>query len=238
MRLARYLPALLLLTLAGPAGAAVDLSKIDRTVPKEPAYQSKSPRYCLLVFGPEALTRVWLVLDGDRLYVDRNGDGDLTQEDEHVAVSYTKDNEGQSAQIEVGKIAAKAGVPPNTQLTLSWSSRRTRIYCEAEGRPWQRAGLDASGELQFSSQAKTAPIVHFYGPLSLSPDEPYTLERGGKATEFYLLVGTPGLGKGTFACMGYQDVPKDLHPVAEITFPAKNAGAAPIAAKVVFDKRC
>ena len=62
-------------------GYATDLSKIDRTIGKEPAYQSK-PKYCLVVFGPEAKTRVWLVLDGDVLYVDRNGDGDLTANDE------------------------------------------------------------------------------------------------------------------------------------------------------------
>ena len=41
-------------------------------------YQSKSPKYALLIFGPEARTRIWLVLDGTTLYVDRNGNGDLT----------------------------------------------------------------------------------------------------------------------------------------------------------------
>src|SRR5262245_7872130 len=64
---------------------AADLSKIDRKIGKEPAYESQSkPKYCLVVFGPEAKTRVWLVLDGDVLYVDRNGDGDLTGEDERI----------------------------------------------------------------------------------------------------------------------------------------------------------
>jgi hypothetical protein len=60
-----------------------DLATIDRTIPKEPAYQSE-PRYCLLVFGPAARSRVWLVLDGDLLYVDRNGNGDLTEAGERV----------------------------------------------------------------------------------------------------------------------------------------------------------
>ena len=62
MRLAGLfvVPAALLLW-SGAAGAA-DLSKVDRTIKKEPVYQSK-PKYCLLVFGPKADTRVWLVLD-------------------------------------------------------------------------------------------------------------------------------------------------------------------------------
>lgn len=54
-----------------------DLSKIDRTIQKEPAYQGK-PGYLLLVFGPKAEHKAWLVLDGNTLYVDRYGTGDLT----------------------------------------------------------------------------------------------------------------------------------------------------------------
>ena len=62
---------------------AADLTKIERRLDKEPAYQTK-PKYCLLVFGPEATTKVWLVIDSDTLYVDRNGNGDLTEKDERV----------------------------------------------------------------------------------------------------------------------------------------------------------
>src|SRR5262245_16073774 len=79
-RLALLIAALLFAT---PLVAA-DLTKIDRRIGREPAYQSQ-PHYCLLVFGPEVKTRVWLVHDGDTLYVDRNGDGDLTGAGEKVA---------------------------------------------------------------------------------------------------------------------------------------------------------
>ncbi len=68
---------------AGPAGA--DAPKIDHTIGKEPVYQTKAPKYGLLVFGPEGKGRVWLVLDGDTLYVDRNGNGDLIDPGEKVA---------------------------------------------------------------------------------------------------------------------------------------------------------
>jgi hypothetical protein len=50
---------------------------------KEPKYASQ-PQYLLLAFGMKADAKIWLVLDGDRLYVDRNGDGDLTQKGEVV----------------------------------------------------------------------------------------------------------------------------------------------------------
>src|SRR5438552_9464127 len=42
------------------SAASADLATVDRALTKEPKYQS-APRYCLLVFGPEAKTRVWLV---------------------------------------------------------------------------------------------------------------------------------------------------------------------------------
>src|SRR5690242_7531736 len=70
--------AVLSLLLAPLAPAADDLAAARRRPVREPAYESGSPRYCLLVFGPEAATRVWLVVDGKYLYADRNGNGDLT----------------------------------------------------------------------------------------------------------------------------------------------------------------
>src|SRR5436305_5556218 len=82
------LTAALLMTGACPTRVA-DLAKIDRIIAKQPAYQSKHPRYCLLVFGAEAKARVWIVLDGEDLYVDRNGDGDLTEPGERVRAQGT-----------------------------------------------------------------------------------------------------------------------------------------------------
>jgi RNA polymerase sigma factor (sigma-70 family) len=63
-----------------------DLAQIDRTIAREPTYQS-TPQYGLLVFGPQAATRVWLVVDGDTLYIDRKGNGDLTDPENRVVSS-------------------------------------------------------------------------------------------------------------------------------------------------------
>ena len=78
MRLAPWSLTLAAIALLSGSAEAVDLRQIDRTIRKEPVYQSKSPQYCLLAFGPEANVHVWLVIDGDALSVDRNGNGDLT----------------------------------------------------------------------------------------------------------------------------------------------------------------
>jgi len=63
---------------AAAGGPTADLAKIERQIGKEPAYKGK-PGYLLLVFGSDAKHKVWLVLDGDTLYVDRQGTGDLSQ---------------------------------------------------------------------------------------------------------------------------------------------------------------
>jgi hypothetical protein len=84
------------LTVLSGISAAEGPGKIDRTIGKQPVYASKNPKYCLLVFGPKAETRVWLVLDlaydplkekpgkNDSLRADLNGDGNLTGAGERI----------------------------------------------------------------------------------------------------------------------------------------------------------
>jgi hypothetical protein len=69
------------------------LKTIPRTVGKEPTYQF-SPRYALLAFGSRATFRVWLAFDGDTLYVDWNGNGDLTEPGKHLKASRWPFDEG------------------------------------------------------------------------------------------------------------------------------------------------
>jgi len=82
---ARFLCAHLVACLIAVPLSAADLTKVSRTIDKEPVYKSKSPKYCLVVLGKEAKTKLWLVLDGDALYVDRNCNGDLTEPGERIA---------------------------------------------------------------------------------------------------------------------------------------------------------
>jgi len=61
-------PAAIVLSHVGSLGRArhpqqTDLTKIDRTIVKEPKYNHE-PYYALIVIGPKAEKRVWLVGDG------------------------------------------------------------------------------------------------------------------------------------------------------------------------------
>ena len=79
---------------AAPPAKGIDYSGIDRTIGKEPAYTAQ-PLYCLFLLDREGKFRVWAVFDKsspgakhyDVLYLDRNGNGDLTEEGERLAGS-------------------------------------------------------------------------------------------------------------------------------------------------------
>src|SRR4051794_21401298 len=64
------LVALALLSMNSGGLVAVEPPAKDRVIAKEPVYDTKDPKYCQLVFGPEAKHAVWLVIDGDHLFVD------------------------------------------------------------------------------------------------------------------------------------------------------------------------
>lgn len=107
-----------LLCLAGQA-FAVNLEKVDRAIAKLPTFSAESQDYCLLVFGPEAAKRVWLVRDGEILYVDRNGNGDLTEPEDRITsdAKSSKPDEG-VFQFAVGDLVD--GPLLHKDLRVSW----------------------------------------------------------------------------------------------------------------------
>ena len=90
----------------GATSMAADLNKIERGIAHEPKYHGQ-PKYCLLVFGPQAQTRVWLVLDGKALYADRSGKGDLAGPGKRLKNAGLKDSK--MARYYTGPIIAADG---------------------------------------------------------------------------------------------------------------------------------
>jgi hypothetical protein len=200
-----YLAVAYLLFFALPTQAA-DLAKIERVIAKEPKYQG-NPKYCLLVFGPEAKFRVWLVLDGAVLYVDRNGNGDLTAPDKRVPAHYNRD--GRDLGFKPGQLGTPDGKTKYDLRQLRRDEDGCDMSIRLEGGRWTRAGFDGPGRLRFADRAQDAPIIHFLGPLTLQRFEPQPgsvsphikpepLVRG-QSNNLGFSLGTPGLGSGTFA---------------------------------------
>lgn len=192
---------------------AADLAKIERTIAKEPKYQGK-PTYCLVVFGAEAAKRVWLVVDGSVLYVDRNGNGDLTEADERVLLQ---------DKYSFRTTLAIADDKTTYMFRLSKDVDVFEMYIRFGRQGHQLVGFDGPGRLRFADRPKDAPIIHVLGPLTLQRFEPQPgcvsphlkplpLVRG-KQNDLAFSLGTPGLGSGTFA-----KFPNDDYASAEVRF--------------------
>jgi hypothetical protein len=196
-----------LLVAVGPAPAAEhpDLSRVDRSIRKEPAYACKQPLYGLAVFGPKAEKRVWLVLDKstpngkdyDVLHIDRDADGDLTGPGERLA-------RGADGAFRVGDYQDPAtgakhteftvrpfGDGPNVMLSLRWRGQ----YKFGGGYPED----PEPGYLHFAPAREKAPVVWVNG------DAPFRFQRwyGGKLPiggreDFKVFLGQPGSGRSSF----------------------------------------
>ncbi len=213
----RWLPALLVLLAAQavPADETVDLSKIDRSIAKEPKYGTASQEYCLLVFGPTADRHVWLVRDGDALYVDRNGNGDLTEPDE--VVRKPKEYSGFSC----GDVVSRDGKTTYQGLSVNAFSDGYRLRVQVPGTGPQMVGLGGVQKPRFAARAKEAPIIHFGGPLALTqfstkrviPRDNGPVNSGpanSRDRSLRVMIGSAGLGEGTFAA--YNCRVCDQHP--------------------------
>jgi hypothetical protein len=230
--------ALLVLMSGGQPAAGVDLSKIERHIVREPVYETGKPKYCLLVFGPQAQTRVWLVLDGKALYADCTGKGDLTGPGKRLKNAHPKDTK--LAQYRTGPIFAADGktqYPDVKVFVFETGQANKEVIIDVEvplgggasGTYRQRVGQGS--ELQFADRPGDAPILHFDGPLTMALEgtQPVFVP-GDKPSPLRVEVGTPGLGRGTFAWVIFDS--KALSAVAQIAFPPRQAGGKPIVVEV------
>ena len=246
-----------------PAKAA-DLAAVPRSIAKEPKYAGK-PLYCLLALGTEAKTRVWVVRDGNTVYIDRNGNGDLTEADEKVVgtpeVDDGEEMKSTITEFTLGDLPKVGDKQPYAELSM----RHFRFEAKVNGVPKLPAtefasisvtlgkgaahqGSSQSAGLAFAEKAADAPIVHFDGPLTLrippnAKNEPSTFlkfpgaDAEGEQT-ITVQMGTLSPVGGTWAPLGYELVGEDVHPQAEITYAPLKAGDPPIVVKFALDGRC
>lgn len=205
----RTLAAVLLLVGAqDPVVRLPDLSKIDRTIAKEPKYLA-NPLYGLIVFDPEGKSKVWFVLDRsspkerdhDILYIDRNGNCDLTESGERVAGLR---NEGGTIVHEPGSFRLSDSVEhTDFKLYASMVQKgvspflRIRVHGKDEmwggfSKPTERSALGESPAQAPVFLASVEPPLTF--SLFSSPAE---FLRGGER-RVAVVVGTPGSGPASF----------------------------------------
>lgn len=228
-----------------PAKAAADplvpetLTKIDRKIAKLPKFTSEKPGYCLLAFGEKAEFKVWVVLDGDNLHIDRNGNGGLT-DDAPVKANAALSNPPRSYVFPATEIGAekeqKWAVNLST-LSVGATQPAAILVATREGSTPQKVGPT---DFRFADTPDTARVVHFGSKvLAVRPSltMPSVLEEGQKV-EFRVQVGTPGVGAGSFASVTNDGLNKKANPVAEFTFQPAKPGDKPVVVKAELKERC
>jgi hypothetical protein len=186
---------LLLGGLTAPA-AASDLAKIDRTLFRAPDGLKGTARYCVLVFGKEAKTRVWLIMDDQHLYIDRNGNGDLTEANERLPLP---PNNG---TIQAGDILdANGRLHKNLRIFRHHGKNTCHLMIQTRGKNLQYVGFREMGSFRFGASLADAPVVHFDGPICLAPypQQDPLLAHPNAFNEVNVMIGTPGLGEASFA---------------------------------------
>lgn len=238
-----------------PVTGAADLGHIGRTIRKEPAYRDK-PTYCLAVFGPQARTRVWLVRDGLTLYVDRNGDGDLTEPGKRVEISqhkhgyllrgdaiagrqrgdHAKRIEYDEGVFYCGDVVDAGGSRFTNLVVFLEKTRAIDVGVKTPAGLMQGAGADSQGDLHFSDSPHDAPVIHFGGTLTLTmftrSGQLFPQFPDGRKHLYGAQVGTPGVGPGTFVSVQITSIPDDVWPEARIEFPHR-PGETPLQAQHV-----
>jgi hypothetical protein len=200
-------------------------------------------RYCWLIFGPKGDTRLLLRVAGEELYLDRDGDGRFTGPGERLGRAEL------AAKVEI------TGRDGRTRYVLT----SFRLFEEPE--LGQRCLIDAEirGPLVFAQTAdaglgrfrRTAPVAHFNGPLTvqaqsflwkLPPD--LALVRGDKPADLRVLIGTLDVATECWTSVRVHGTnqqslfPTNVHPVVDIEYPPKSAGAQPQRVRYALKEFC
>jgi len=219
----RLISGIALLLLFHAHAHATDLKKIDRSIGKEPAYASK-PKYCLVVFGPEARTRVWLVADGGALYASVNND-QLTQFTGAAGNGRWRVPGLQDWTVQVIRRNDKpVGVMFQCQLQLELANRQT-----------------TEGMALFGDSPKSAPVVHLDGSYTSTLRERSVIQKGqwvrdaGENASLNVYIGSNVLqdeGKAFLRTWWRVGIPDKMRPVADIEFPHQDPKAEPLKMRV------
>jgi hypothetical protein len=246
------------LALAAGVGSAegADLKRVPRTLTKQPAYTG-TPGYALLVFGANAGRRCWLVLDGNTLYVDKNGNGDLTEPGEKVAPASDPSVEEDATlrhttvEFDVGDLPALGTGPGYGGMFVLREQVQPKPGAPAGVKAREvfriditlRPDVDQAAFPALAAKPEEASVVHLDGPLvamvAAGCEGPIpVLDAAEEGQELTIQIGTQGLGAGTWAPLGYGLVPETVKPVLEITFPPAQAGGPAVVEKFTLDDRC
>jgi hypothetical protein len=216
-----------------------DLSKIDRHIAKDPKYTAEHPLYGLYVFGPQAKTRVWAVLDKssrnatvyDVLYFDRHADGNLTAVDDRIEGRVSP---GGEVTFTIGDLVDPITGDHHTEVLLRREAPRdslakdpdrdVRFVMKWRGQTEVQGGYPSAvgPYTRFAPAPADAPVMWpgAEGPLTFQFWElkPLAIGQPGDVRVF---LGHQGNGPGTFFALPQTFLPPTVPVLATLIYTDK-----------------
>jgi hypothetical protein len=226
--------------------APVALASLRKQEPIPPQNLSDGALFFIVVTGQEALHHIWCIADRETLYIDKNGDGRLSEQESERLFDRMLERDTPWTK----KVATDDFSLPETPGRRGYPSMRVRITwvdprwgttqkdlgdflaaaqtLEDPHLVWIDLTMrDTCRQLAVTVGGKTAesaPVLHFDGPLTLglsglesSLSSP-RLRRGKEIPKLRIGVGTPGVGRGSFVRTTYFEIPKSLRPSGVIEY--------------------
>ena len=169
------------------------------------------------------------------LYVDKNGNGDLTEKDERIKQVPMHDK---GHGFPIGELSLPDDSFPKNSSGLAiyrdtkhGATRALRLTITINQKTW--LGMFP----KLADRPQDAPIIHlnFDGPLTfVCLDSPTFVP--GKTTQLVIHIGTPGLGEKTCVWREHASsiVGLQVGLLAEIEYPRKVPGGKPLFAKQIL----
>lgn len=232
--------ALCTLPFAVAARAATNaVSHYDRSILKEPKYQS-TPRYCLITMGDASEVRVWMVEDGKRLFVDKNANGDLTDDGPPIQPSDIRNMDATHWDFKyVLDAITPANGPRSTNFVLwRWNYNDPEdeygLLLSVNGRMPMYAGWFGTF---WSTNRETAPVIHFGGPFKPTLLRRKNFPIGEKGERLSMGFFHAGSDKGAESRLSIDALPQFVVPQLKIDWPTAR-GSAPLRTTYALTNRC
>lgn len=221
------------------AAATNATTSVNTATLKEPAYQS-TPKYSLITFGTNSDVRVWMVEDGKRLYVDRNANGDLTDDGGPIEPSKVRDlGDGRwDFEYQLPAITPANGARHTDFVLRRWNyndpADEYGLSLSVDGQMPMYAGWFGTF---WSTNREQTPVIHFGGPFTptILRRDAFTLGE----THERMSVGFfhRATDSGAESRLSIDALPRIVVPNLTIEWPAAS-GHAPLLTAHQLTQRC
>jgi hypothetical protein len=221
------------------------LAKLDRTLTKEPTYRS-TPKYSLMLLGANGDVKVWMVEDGKRLYVDKNANGDLTDDGPPIEPSDVRSmgNRGAGGDHWDFNYVLAAITPPDGLQHTHFNLRRWNYGAEEDS---YGLSLSVGDRLPmyagwfgtfWSAKAKTAPVIHFGGPVTPKMLRYKEFTVGSGSRRLSVAFTNPGSDAGAVSRLSIDALAANVVPKLNIEWPTAGGGPPLQTSHGLFERCC